>query len=251
MERRPISTYNQIAVEAAYMVEALTLVKSMRTMRKPEVAQHVQERYKAFIRGIPLERFSDNSIKVKMEEKYYRAKGTSTDGLLMKANEVLKNVCVLAAGVKGVGTPLHQIPSGRSLTDVRNEFILKKWSAKQGTVYVPTNHHNDGVLAEIPDGWWLLDPTTHLFLAVLVHRCNPDVVVDPTVVPAGPTCAALRKDAQLDTINRREMEKIVANHETEHQRAEDSMMSSEATLMAQTIDSGKIDQVKEQLALLA
>ena len=74
------------------MIEALTLVKSMKTMRKPEVAQHLQERYKGFIRSIPLTRFSDASIKVKMEEKYFRAKGTSADGLLTKANEVLKNV---------------------------------------------------------------------------------------------------------------------------------------------------------------
>ncbi len=64
-----------------------------------------------------------------MEAKYFRAKGTSADGLLTKANEVLKNVRALAAGTRGVGTPLHQIPSGRSLRDMRNEFILKKWSA--------------------------------------------------------------------------------------------------------------------------
>ena len=43
MERRPISASNRIAVEAVYMVEALTLVKSMRTMRRPEIAEHVQE----------------------------------------------------------------------------------------------------------------------------------------------------------------------------------------------------------------
>ena len=126
MERRPITDKNRVAVEAVYMIEALTLVKIMKTMRKPEVAQHLQERYKGFICSIPLTRFSDASIKVKMEEKYFRAKGTSADGLLTKANEVLKNVRVLAAGIRGVSTPLHQIPSGKNLTDLRNEFILKK-----------------------------------------------------------------------------------------------------------------------------
>ncbi len=45
------------------------------------------------------------------------------------------------------------------------------------------------------------------------------------------------------------MERIVANHSTEHQLVEDSMIVSKAQLMAQTIDSGTIDQVKEQLLL--
>ena len=54
MDRRPISVSNRIAVEAVYMVEALMLVKSMRTMRRQEIAERVQEKYKAFIRSIPL-----------------------------------------------------------------------------------------------------------------------------------------------------------------------------------------------------
>ncbi len=40
-ERRPITDKNCVAVEAIYMIEALTLVKRMKTMRKPEVAQHL------------------------------------------------------------------------------------------------------------------------------------------------------------------------------------------------------------------
>ena len=43
------------------MVEALTLVKSMKTIRKAEIAHHVQDKYWAFIRAIPLELFSDSS----------------------------------------------------------------------------------------------------------------------------------------------------------------------------------------------
>jgi hypothetical protein len=250
MERRPISANNRIAVEAIYMVETLTIVKSMKTMRKPEVALHLQERYKAFIRAIPLTRFAEPSLKVKMEEKYYRAKGTSADGLLTKANEVLKNVRALAAGIRGVATPLHQIPSGKSLSDMRNEFILKKWSASQGTVYVPSNNVED-LISEVPDGWWLQSRTTHFLLAVLVHRMNPDVVVDPTVAPSGPKRDILREDFRNQTIERRDRERILVNHGTERQRAEDSMLASKAQLMAQTIDSGTIDQVKEQLLLLA
>ncbi len=90
MERRPISSYNRVAVEAVYMVEALTLLKSMKTMCKAEIAQRVQDKYKAFIQAIPLDRFADSSIKVMMEAKYFRAKGTSADGLLTKANKVLE-----------------------------------------------------------------------------------------------------------------------------------------------------------------
>ena len=84
MERRPISVINRCAVEAVYMVEALTIVRSMRTMRKPEIAAKVQGKYKELIRNIPIERFSNSSLKVMMETKYYRAKGSSADGLLMK-----------------------------------------------------------------------------------------------------------------------------------------------------------------------
>ena len=57
MERRPISAANRCAVEAVYMVEALTLVKSMRTMRRQEIAERVQDKYKSFIRSIPIDRF--------------------------------------------------------------------------------------------------------------------------------------------------------------------------------------------------
>ena len=95
-------------------------------MRKPEIVQCVQDKCRAFINTIPLERFSNSSLKVTMEAKYFRAKEMSVDGLLTKANDVLKNVRVMAAGIRSVGTPLHQIPSGRSLMDMQNEFILKK-----------------------------------------------------------------------------------------------------------------------------
>jgi hypothetical protein len=250
MERRPIAASNRIAVEAVYMVEALTIVKSMKTMRKPEIAQRVQDKYRAFIHAIPLERFSDRSLKVTMEAKYFRAKGESADGLLTKANDVLKNVRVMAAGIRGVGTPLHQIPSGRSLMDMRNEFILKKWNALQGTIYAPSNN-DDELMLDVQDGWWLNHTTTNLLLAVLVHRCNPDVIADPTTVSTGQTREILRKDSQKDTVERRERDRILEHHATGRQRAEESMLESKAQLMAQTINSGTIDQVKEQLALLS
>jgi len=55
-------------------------------------------------------------------------------------------------------------------------------------------------------------------------------------VRTGPTREILRKDSQKDTVEK---------------RAEEWMLESKAQLMAQTIDSGTIDQVKEQLAMLS
>ncbi len=52
-------------------------------------------------------------------------------------------------------------------------------------------------------------------------------------------------------MERREKDKIVELHGTNRQRAEESMLSSKAKLMAQTVDSGTINQVKEQLSLLS
>jgi hypothetical protein len=146
----------------------------------------------------------------------------------------------MAAGIRGVGT----------LMDMRNEFILKKWDAMQGTIYAPSNN-DDELMLDVQDGWWLTNTTTNLLLAVLVHRCNPDVIADPTTVRTGPTREILRKDSQKDTVERRERDRILEHHAMGRQRAEQSMLESKAQLMAQTIDSGTIDQVKEQLALLS
>ncbi len=71
---------------------------------------------------------------------------------MTKATDVLKNVTAVAAGIKGIGTPLHQIPSGKSLTNMKNQFILKNYMALQGVEYVPSNN-NDKLLGQIPEGW--------------------------------------------------------------------------------------------------
>ena len=246
----PISLQNRVAVEAAYMVEALTTVRSMRSMRKTEIAPLVHDKYKSLIRMIPLQRFADATVRVKMVEKYFRAKTNSPEGFYTKACDVMKGVRALATVIKGVGSPLHQIPSGKSLMDMKIEFILKKYSAAMGTVYVPSNNAEDQ-FAEIPDGWWMLHSSTNLLLAVLVHRCNPDITGDPTEVAPGVTRQSIRAGTREDLVERRERDRIVENHGSERQRVESSIMSSKAALMAQTIDSGAIDQVKEQLMLLA
>ena len=100
--------------------------------------------------------------------QYFCAKGMSAGGLLTKANNVLKNIHVMAAGIRGVDTPLHQILSRRSLMDMRNEFILKNWNAMQGMIYAPSNN-DDELMLDVQDGWWLINTTTFFLLAVLVH----------------------------------------------------------------------------------
>ena len=85
------------------------------------------------------------------------------------------------------------------------------------------------MISEVPDGWWVLNPTTNLLLAVLVHRCNPDIIADPTNVPTGPTCETLRKESRKDTVERRERDMIVELHGTNRQRAEESMLASKAS----------------------
>jgi hypothetical protein len=194
MERRPIAASNRVAVEAVYMVEALTMVKSIKTMRKPEIAQRLQDKYRAFINAIPLERFSDRSLKVTMEAKYFRTKGMSADGLLTKANDVLKKVCVMAAGIRGIDTPLHQIPSGRSLMDMRNEFILKNWNAMQGTINAPSNN-NDELMLDVEDGWWLMNNTTNCL--------NFEAVTTPTMMTqTNPSLGKEATDNVSDLIKR-------------------------------------------------
>jgi hypothetical protein len=80
MGRVPISLNNCVAVEAAYMVEAVTLVKSMRTMKKPKNAAAAQDKYKAFIGALPLSCFADASVKVRMAKKYFHVKSISPEG---------------------------------------------------------------------------------------------------------------------------------------------------------------------------
>ncbi len=134
----------------------------------------------------------------------------------------------------------------RSLMDTWNQFILSKWSKTNGTVYVPSNN-DESLIAEVANGWWLLSPK---LLAVLVHRSNPDIIADPTTVPTGTTREILRNQSQMDVREQREKDKIVELHTTGCQKAEESMLKTKADLTAQSIDSGTIEQVKEQLSLL-
>jgi hypothetical protein len=97
----------------------------------------------------------------------------------------------------------------------------------------------------------MLHPSTNLLLAVLVQRCHPDVTGDPTELAPGQTRESIRTSTSEDIAARRERDRIVENHGSERQHMESSMMNSKAQSMAQTIDSGVIDHVMEQLLLLA
>ena len=68
--------------------------------------------------------------------------------------------------------------------DMKNEFILKKYSTAMGSEYVPSNNNKE-LLLDILEGWWMLHPSTNLLLAVLVHRCDPDITGDPTDLALG------------------------------------------------------------------
>jgi hypothetical protein len=81
---------------------------------------------------------------------------------------------------------MHQIPSSKSLTNMKNNYILKKYlAAKRGDSVTITN--DDKLWEEIPDGWWINHLSCCLLLAVLVHRTNPGLVSDLTAIPTGTT----------------------------------------------------------------
>ena len=134
MGRIPITSTNRMAVETVYMIEAYTIVRSAKTMKKPDVAMKVQATYKELINLIPTNRFSDFGLKDKMLQGYFRAKTNSPAGLLTKAEDSIAKARVMATKLKGFGTPLHEIPSGKSLMDVKESFILEKYKEHLGEV---------------------------------------------------------------------------------------------------------------------
>ncbi len=61
-----------------------------------------------------------------------------------------------------------------------------------------SRHNDEDQFVEIPEGWWMLHPSTNLLLAVLVHRCNPDVTGDPTELASGQSCESIRASTHED-----------------------------------------------------
>jgi hypothetical protein len=130
MDRVNISTSNCAAVECVYMVEAFTLVRDQKQMKRLQVAEKVQAKYWQLITAIPISTFADTTLKPKMIEKFYHAKSGSASSFLDKVEDVIRSVRGVAGGLAGIGTPLHKIPSGKSLSNVKKKYILdeyKKW----------------------------------------------------------------------------------------------------------------------------
>jgi hypothetical protein len=103
-------------------------------MKKPDVAQKVQEVYKDLVNSIPSNQFGESDTKEIMLQGYYRAKKSSSLGLLKNAEDVMTKVRAMSASIKRIGTPLSDIPSGKSLGDVRFAFIVNKYKEQLGPV---------------------------------------------------------------------------------------------------------------------
>jgi hypothetical protein len=76
----PISSDNRQAVEFCYMIEAESLVCSQNTLKKPELALKLFEKYKKLIIDIPSNRFGKFGLKELMVKGYFNYQSGSTGG---------------------------------------------------------------------------------------------------------------------------------------------------------------------------
>jgi hypothetical protein len=182
MDRVPITSDNRQAVEFVYMIEACTIVRSQNTLRNPELASKLLDKYKQLIFAIPANRFGEAGLKEAMCKGYYRAKKGSAAGLMDK---VRKLRCLVQDVCKRL--QLSKLPSGCGIFDVRDRYVMDKYTQSDGTF--------DRV---VPDGWWLSDPSCYHVLAAIVHKDNPDIAEDPTLVATGGTRDAQRVQVEKD-----------------------------------------------------
>ena len=112
---------------------------------------------------------------------------------------------------------------------------------------------DDDILHDMGD-WWMEDKHADKhFLAVLVHRDNPDIIDDPTTIPEGPTRDTIRKEeraaakradkfvganeagAKIAAADRKETDKLMAIKEMGMQISCDQMqcnlITSQLTVM--------------------
>ena len=244
MNRVPISNDNRAAVEAVYMIEAITIVRSGNTLRKPEQATKIMATYKGLIANIPDNRFGNCKLKDDMLTGYFRAKTGSASGLQGKIESVKSIVSRIVRELK-----LSKLPSGCGIHDVKDRWIRDRF------VEVTGQH-----ASELQDGWWIsnerigkteskLDRVPCIYiLAALVHKDNPDLVVDPTLVPASGT----RDDIRMQMSKAREKEKVVQKMAsvTARGKLDDSMMRTKAKLMEQNIDLQETEGIEKQLNLM-
>ena len=134
MDRAPISSQNRAAVEFVYMVEAETLTRDSGTRGLGDVKKLLHSKYIELIRQIPSNQFGEFGLREAMTERYYGAKKGGASGFYTKVLDTKKKVQAVTRKLSGIGTPLSQIPSGRGLTDVKQQFILQDYKAVMGPV---------------------------------------------------------------------------------------------------------------------
>jgi hypothetical protein len=134
MERVPITSRNRAAVEFVYMVEAETLTRDAGTRGLGDVKTQLLSKYNELIRQIPSHHFSEFGLREDMSQRYYGAKKGGASGFYTKVIDTKAKVKSVTGKLDGIGTPLSKIPSGRGLTDVREQFILKDYKAVMGSV---------------------------------------------------------------------------------------------------------------------
>ena len=134
MDRAPISSQNRAAVEFVYMVEAETLTRDSGTRGLGDVKKLLHSKYIELIRQIPSNQFGEFGLRESMTERYYGAKKGGASGFYTKVLDTKKKVQAVTRKLSGIGTPLSHIPSGRGLTDVKQQFILQDYKAVMGPV---------------------------------------------------------------------------------------------------------------------
>ena len=132
---------------------------------------------------------------------------------------------------------LSKLPSGCGVFDVRDRYITEKFMESGG-----------GHESEVPDGWWLSDKSCYHLLAAIVHKDNPDIAENPTLVASGGT----RDNMSAQVAKDREKQVIVSNMAAVTVRAEidESMLRTKAKLMEQNIELQEMEGIEKQLNLL-
>jgi hypothetical protein len=239
MERVPITSDNRQVVEFVYMMEADTIVRSQNTLCKPELATKLLDKYKHLILAIPANHFGEAGLNEAMCKGYYRAKKGSAAGLMDK---VRKLRCLVQDVCKKL--QLSKLPSGCGIFDVRDRYVMDKYTQSNGTF--------DRV---VPDGWWLSDPSCYHVLAAIVHKDNPDIAEDPTLVSTGGTRDAQRVQVEKDREKAIVVSKLASatvQREMDESRLkiDESMLKAKAKLMEPNIELQETEGIEKQLHLM-
>ena len=109
---------------------------------------------------------------------------------------------------------------------------------------------DDDIKKDMPNDWWLSHSSCVQLLAVWVHRGNPDIARDPTVVADVDTRKTIREKDAAEMIKRRSLARDAEATTSNRVKQEERMISAKTALMEQALVSGAVEQAKEQLNLL-